>query len=263
MKQFSRREFCRQTLMAGTLALGCGTAAGAAPMWVDQRQVGPFVCQATFPLVGHESLLGELEPLQQELRRVLAVRPSREAIHVHLLATADEHRTYIAERFPTVPYRRALFVKQNGQSSVFAFLHSELADDVRHECTHAVLHADLPMVPLWLDEGLAEYFEIAKPLRARQHPHLKALKWDLRFGRVPNIRQLEEKDRLEDLTARDYRNAWAWTHYMLHGPVAAHAALITFLHDIRRNAAPGLLSDRLERAVPDARVQLVGHFKTL
>jgi len=235
--------------------------ASAEPAWVDQRQVGPFVCQADFPLVNHPSLLAELAPLEQELRRVLALQPCRTPVYLHLLANEERHKAYLSERFPGVPYRRALFVKQHGRASVFAFLHDELADDVRHECTHALLHADLPMVPLWLDEGLAEYFEVARENRFRKHPHLRALRWDLRLGMIPDMAELESRRKLEDLTARDYRYAWAWTHYLLHGPVAAHAELIAFLSDIRRHTAPGLLSDRLAQVVPEPAERLVNHIK--
>lgn len=263
MLMVSRREFCRRTLAAGAVALGAWGTASAAPVWIDVRQVGPFVCQAAFPLAGHEALLNELAPLELELGRVLAVRPCKSQVYLHLMANERQHNAYIAERFPEVPYRRALFIKQNGRSSVFAYLNDEMAVDVRHECTHALLHADLPMVPLWLDEGLAEYFEVAKPLRARQHPHLRALKWDLALKRFPNLRDLENKQRIEELSGRDYRFAWAWTHYMLHGPVAAHAELVTFLHDIRTNTAPGSLSDRLGRAIPDVEQQLLRHFSHL
>ena len=77
--------------------------------------------------------------------------------------------------YPRVPYRRALFVKSGSRGRVFAYEHEDLAVDVRHESTHALLHASLPMVPLWLDEGLAEYFEVAESQRAFDHPHSTAL----------------------------------------------------------------------------------------
>lgn len=245
------------------MGLGMATSAWAAPEWIDQRQVGPFICQAAFPLAGHEALLAELSPLEQELRRVLAVQPCKAPVYLHLMANRAQHTAYIAERFPEVPYRRALFIKQDGRSNVFAYLNDELDVDVRHECTHALLHADLQMVPLWLDEGMAEYFEVAKPLRGRHHPHLRALKRGMKFRRIPNMQALESKARLEDLSASDYRFAWAWTHYMLHGPVAAHAELVNFLNDIRTHTAPGLLSERLARAIPNVEQQLINHFRHL
>lgn len=263
MANVSRRQFCKRALVGSAVALGFGRVASATPNWIDERQVGPFICRSAFPLAGRETLLEELAPLERELQRVLAVRPCKSPVHLYLMANERQHNAYIAERFPEVPYRRALFIKQNDQASVFAYLNDELDVDVRHECTHALLHADLPMVPLWLDEGLAEYFEVAKPMRARQNPHLRKLKWDLRRRRMLTIRELEHKRQLEEMSAMDYRFAWAWTHYMLHGPVAAHAALVTFLHDIRNHTAPGSLSARLTEAVPSAVDRFQEHFRNL
>ena len=51
-------------------------------------------------------------------------------------------------------------MKGRGPGKVFAYKSKALPVDVRHEGTHGLLHAALPMVPLWLDEGLAEYFEV-------------------------------------------------------------------------------------------------------
>ena len=73
--------------------------------------------------------------------------------------TPAQHRTYIEAHYPDIPYRRALFIKEHGLAGLYAYRHADLAVDLRHECTHAMLHASLPYVPLWLDEGLAEYFE--------------------------------------------------------------------------------------------------------
>lgn len=235
----------------------------AAPRWVDQRQVGPFLIQSSFPLARHQSLLADLPLLEQELQRVLAVRPISTNIYVYLLSGERDHRRYIEQRYTEVPYRRALFIKQNGRASIFAYQNEQLAIDLRHECTHALLHGDLPMVPLWLDEGLAEYFEVEKPNRARLHPHLRSLKRDLRYNRVPYISELERRTKLAEMTERDYRHAWGWVHFMLHGPAAAHAELVTFLHNIRNHTAPGSLSDRLAQAVPNVRTHFQRHFKHL
>ena len=42
--------------------------------------------------------------------------------------------------------------------------------DLRHELTHALLHGVLQDVPLWLDEGLAVYFELP-PANEGVNPH--------------------------------------------------------------------------------------------
>lgn len=256
-------KLSRRALLAA--AVGClatpRRASAAASAWVDQRQYGPFQVRATFPLEGWEAELQELPALELELRRVLALRPCREPIDVELLSSKRQHRDYLSRRFPGTPYRRALFVKQGGKATVFAYQDDELGVDLRHECTHALLHADLAMVPLWLDEGLAEYFERSKESRAFGNPHEKLLHWDLRFGLVESLASLESKRDLSEMNSGDYRSAWAWTHFMLHGPHAASQQLWSFLAAIRRQEPPGVLSERLEAALPGLERRLARHFQ--
>jgi hypothetical protein len=117
------------------------------------------------------------------------------------------------------------------------------------------------MVPLWLDEGLAEYFEMPAGQRAFDHPHLKKLRWNLRFGMVPSMQSLESLQDLAQMGGPEYRFSWAWVHFMLHGPLPVHRALVHFLADIRKGNPPGKLSERLDRNVPDLEWQMIRHFK--
>jgi hypothetical protein len=242
-------------------------AAVSAPLahcqeWKDQRASGPVICRADFSLAGYEGLFHDLASVQNDLVRTLAVPPAAEPIELYLFQDKRTFSGYMQKRFPNVPFRRALFVKGAGPGRVFVYRHSELPIDVRHEGTHALLHAALPMVPLWLDVGLAEYFEVPPAERAHGNPHLNALKWDLRLGKVPKIAKLEAKGDLSDMNGTDYRHAWAWVHFMMHGPIEARDELVQFLHAIRMNTPPGKLSDLLERRLPGVEMRLVQHFKT-
>jgi hypothetical protein len=125
-----------------------------------------------------------------------------------------------------------------------------------------LLHASLPMVPLWLDEGLAEYFEAPRDERASENPHINAIRWGARLGRVPSIENLEGKETLDDMDRADYRQSWAWTHFMLHGPHEAHDELVRFLADIQASTPPGLLSERLRRRIPDLDSRFADHFRS-
>lgn len=257
----SGRRLCWLASLAGAM-LVCGTArARVENPWVDARQIGPFVIQATFPLKDYESVFADLPALERELVRTLGVPPARDPVYVYLFADAQQHREYIEAHLPKVPYRRALYVKTGGQAGVYAYRQPELDIDLRHECTHALLHSTLADVPLWLDEGLAEYFEVAESQRAFDNPHFDALRWNLRLGMVRSIPVLEEKRELSELSALDYRFSWAWVHFMLHGPDAAHRVLVDYLADARQQPNMDNLSDRLERAVPNSTEQMVRHFK--
>ncbi len=258
---FAARCLTVALLLVGGVCVVRPARAGEPPVWTDSRQLGPFIVRATFPLDAQQSLLEELPKLERELRRVLGLSPCRQPIEVLVLASEEQHRALLKQRFPGVPYRRALFVKQAGHSTVFAYQHAELAIDLRHECTHALLHADLPMLPLWLDEGLAEYFEMAAPERPFGNPHGESLRWNMRLGLVRSVKELETRRELPDLSGRDYQFAWAWTHFLLHGPQEATEQLWAFLGSIRRREPPGRLSERLEQALPGLNRRLVAHFR--
>jgi len=233
----------------------------AAPQWIDYRSHGSFHFQATFTLSSFEPLFRELSALEQELQRRLAVSPSSQRVEVYLFDDQNEHRQLLERIYPRVPYRRALYVQRGGRGSVFAYRHRELAVDLRHECTHALLHAKLPMVPLWLDEGLAEYFEMPAQMRAFDHPHLSKLRWNIRLGMGRSIESLEACHDLSQMGGVEYRFAWAWVHFMLHGPLPAHRALVLYLSDIRNSNPPGQLSDRLHDAVPNLNEAMEQHFR--
>jgi hypothetical protein len=229
--------------------------------WVDQRESGPFLCRAEFPLDRIDGLLHELEKLQADLVRCLGVPPAEEPIELYFFRDKWSYSAYLKKHLPQVPYRRALYVKHNGPGRVYSYRSSEFEIDVRHECTHALLHSVLPVVPLWLDEGLAEYFELPEKQRAFGSPYLNSLAWNLRLGIIPKLENLEKLSAVSDMGKSQYRDAWAWVHFMFHGPREAHAELGRFLQDFRDKSPPGLLSQRLERRIPGARRRLVAHFK--
>ena len=233
----------------------------AAPRWPDERTAGPFSCHADFSLTRHQDLLAETAQLQRDLMNALGIGPSREAVHLFLFERKTTYEGYVKRHFPNTPFRRALFIKQRGQGMVFAYRGSDFEIDVRHECTHALLHATLPMVPLWLDEGLAEYFEAPQNRRAFGHPHLTSVKWRVRLGRRHCLESLEKIDEWRNMSQAEYRDAWAWTHFMLHGSAEAHGELVRFLADIQAHSPPGLLSQRLRRRLPDLDRKFVEHFK--
>ena len=60
---------------------------------------------------------------------------------------------------------------------------------------------------------------------------------------------------------REYRDSWAWVHFMLHGPQAARTELVGFLTDLENHVPPDPLSQRLGRSIPDVEQQFVLHFK--
>jgi hypothetical protein len=240
-----------------------GRGVAAQITWLDTRQIEPFVIQATFPLAEYDGLFLELPELQQEISRTLGVPPARTPINIFLFADAEQYRSYTERHFPKVPYRPALFIWDGGSPAVYTYRKPDLHVDLRHECTHALLHSVLPVVPLWLDEGLAKYFEVPNKQRASGHPYFDDLKWkwSLRLGMVRTIESLEQRQNLTEMDAADYRYSWAWVHFMLHGPEPAHQALVNYLTCYQQSVPAGKLSVRLAEAVPNPTGHMIQHFK--
>ena len=66
------------------------------------------------------------------------------------------------------------------------------------------------------------------------------------------------------MTPRDYRESWAWAHYLLTGPDPGKAALLAYLADARVRPGETRLSDRLPALgdeSPDRR--LLAHLERL
>lgn len=244
-------------------ARGVNAASADGVAWIDTRQVGPFNIQATFSLASYEKLFAELPDLQRELTRTLGVPPANKPIYVCIFSDVDQYRAYTQKHFPQVPYRSAIFVLEGGSPGVYTYEKSDLDIDLRHECTHALLHASLPVVPLWLDEGIAKYFEVPAGQRAFDHPYFDDLKWkwSLRLGMIRSIESLEQRDDLIDLDAADYRYSWAWVHFMMHGPEAAHQTLVRHLACYQQSTPAGKLSVQLAQAAPNPTEKMIQHFK--
>ena len=248
-------------LLAGAAMFSAGAAGLAENRWPDERSAGVFHCHADFQLENFDRLWSEMGKLEIDLRQHLRVAPVKEPIHLFLFRDEKIYRDYIGLHFSDVPYRKALYIKAGGPGMVFAYLNDEFANDVRHEGTHALLHASLPVVPLWLDEGLAEYFEVPAAERAFGNPHLGKTRWAARFAQVPRLEDLESIHNLNEMGAAEYRHAWAWVHFMLHGPAEAHEELVAFLEAIGSHSPPGVLSTRLRKRMPDVNVRFVEHFR--
>lgn len=235
----------------------------ADPDWPEERIQGPFVYRANFSLAAQTPLLKEIAQLHSEIPQRLQLKQPLEPVHVYLLDDPTTYQAYVRHYFPQAPSRRALFIKDRGPGMVFAYQSREIDVDLRHECTHAVLHAILPMVPLWLDEGLAEYFEVPAPQRYGQNRHLSTVRARLRWKRPTPLVELENLRDVGQMNSDHYRDAWAWVHFLLHGPPEARDELLHYLTDIQSFKPPGRLSDRLSRPLPQVEYDYVRHFRDL
>lgn len=245
------------------LLLVTSCAAAEEPRWPDERSAGPFQVHADFSLADSETLLGELAALQRDLETTLGLKVGREPIHLFLFQEKATYQAYLQRYFPKVPNRRALFIKGRGPGMVFAHRGEDFEIDVRHESTHALLHTAVVNPPLWLDEGLAEYFEMPRSQRSTGSPHAKTIRSLAEVGALPRLDELEKIHDLHDLGREEYRDAWAWIRFCLHGPPEAADELRRYLQESAAKADPGPFGRRLRGRVPDLDRQALRQFQTL
>jgi hypothetical protein len=217
----------------------------------DQRSIDIFEIKSEFSLNNYGDLLAELRILRQQLTQDLGIKIGEEKVEVLLFSNRWNYRAYVGARVPEGINRRALFVKANGLSRIYAFNNMNLERDLRHESTHAMLHNALPFVPLWLDEGLAVYYEEVARKRLNNHHNKEQVKLNLRVGWQPSMTKLEQKNDMPQMDAGDYRQAWMWVHFLLNSSDTSKQILTTYLDEIESGTVKGSLSDRISKAYPN------------
>lgn len=247
--------------VASLIWLGQPSCADA--QWAATKTTGIFEIRSEYALDDKDSqiLIAQITQLQSDVQKLLNLEPQDRAVEISLFKNKTTYREHLAQRVPEGMNRPALFVQGSDMGRVYVYKRWGFDTDLRHECTHAVLHNALPYVPMWIDEGLAEYFEVVASKRSTGNPHLGSLKRAILFGWRPRIDKLEAAEDLADMGADEYREAWAWAHFMLHGPPEVRQVLSDYLFDIQSGEAAGLLSERLAEAVPQAEIRLVEHIR--
>lgn len=117
---------------------------------------------------------------------------------------------------------------------------------VQHEYVHAVLRNNLPGLPLWLEEGLAELYSTFEVVSGK--PRLgRAIPWHLRTLKKGTLLPLA------DLLAADtasalyqefddqgmfYARAWELVHHLFERPGSGHRQAFAYAAQVRRGVDP-------------------------
>ncbi len=243
-----------------------GQVAAAAPKKPGGQyaplRVSKFVFYADVPLEPADAVFRELEELPDQLQQELRLPAGNTVIQVYLFEDQAKYEAFMKDRFPWLPVRRAYFIadqKRPGAGEdlqVYTWMGPHLRTDLRHELTHALLHGVLKGVPLWLDEGLAGFFEQPPSHDGINPDHLDTIR---KGPFQPDLARLEKIGQVRQMEKPEYREAWAWVHFMLRGDPKAKATLLDYLKQLRDDPNPGLLLPRLKEAVPDPNEALAEH----
>ena len=223
-----------------------------------------LVVHSDFPLVANHRLLEELSARRMDLKDRLGVPLSDEPIHVYLFEDDDRFGGFVRLYHPDFPPRRAYFMETDTRLQVYAQWGDGVAEDLRHEVTHGYLHSVVPNLPLWLDEGLAEYFEVPRGSWGLNRAHLVDLVGRLQSGQwQPDLGRLETLDQPFKMTQEDYAEAWAWAHFLLETGPEHRTLLHDYLLDLRREGSAEPLSGRLQRRLEKPAWALIEHVRSL
>jgi len=276
----SRPGVCRVALVLSMLVVGCSSLTG--PRAVDNDAAAPapvhngpgkyhlresqFVFYSDFPLKASLPLFQELSEMREQIYRDLHLPESNTVIQVFLFEDQTKYETYMKARYAELPIRRAFFIKQprgNGGSDelfVFTWWGEHIRQDLRHELTHGILHSVLKDVPLWLDEGFAEVYELPPETNGYNAGHMDLI----RKGTFqPDLAKLEQLNEVKQMLRPEYREAWAWVHFMLRGKPESRKVLLSYLQQLRQPAPMPLLLPKLKEAFPVPADALIDHLNQL
>lgn len=240
------------------------TLGGAEPrQWPVELKVGRFEIHADFDVSLAPQLRPELSILAADVHELLEINSSEQPVHVVLFATGHEYQRYMRNYFPQLPERRALFIQDRGPGMLFAHWHADVISDLRHEITHALLNDGSQPLPLWLDEGLAEYFEVERQQRLDGNAYVAEVSRRAAEGIAPSLKQLEEIDQLQYFKEPQYRDSWAWVHFLLHRSAITRQILKRYLAELRSGGQPMPLWRQLSNIADDASGEFLAHFGEL
>lgn len=245
-------------------AIGCATWRGVPGVPDGNNLVlEQLIVYSNFHLPRQHRLLEDLRAERALVSSKLGLPVSDEPIHVYLFATADEFKSHARAHFPDISDRRAFFTESDTRLTVYAYWGDRVAEDLRHEVAHGYLHAVVRNLPLWLDEGLAEYFEVARGNRGFNAPHAQALLQAATLGWKPDLRRLEQLDSAGSMSQMDYAESWAWVHWLLETTPERQTFLCGHLNRLRDSADIEPLSLALRQLHLDFEKQLADHVASL
>lgn len=208
-------------------------------------------------------LIAELANLRQEIAATLELPVQDQPVTVYLFSDELRYAQYMKAVFPNLPPRRAYFVGTSKELAVYTYWGERIQEDLRHEYTHGVLHATLKEVPLWLDEGLAEYFEVSTQPVGMNRDYTLRLVTAVETGWRPDLNRLEQLTGVDQMQKADYQESWAWVHFLLHEGPETRAILLDYLKELQTTENPSKLRSRLEREIPTFEERLLQHAATL
>lgn len=262
LRRGNRRAQAGTRMLIALLGLLAGCRVANTPLGLPSKYTlenEHLVVQSDIKLSRNHELLKDLDTLREEILATLDLPVQKQPVTVYLFGSESRYAQYFHTRYPMLPPRRAYFVGSSKELAVYTYWGERIQEDMRHEFTHGVLHATLKDVPLWLDEGLAEYFEVAGQPTGMNREYAMTVASQIARGWRPNLERLEELETVDQMQKSDYQEAWAWVHFLLNHNEDSRTVLTGYLRELRTMSQPGRLSTRLHATIPVADMRFLTH----
>jgi len=200
--------------------------------------------------------LGQLRSLPERMAAFYRLKLTVKPAHVIIFANRAAYLNHLDKTLPKAPRRTSLFVVRGGNPTILAVDGDSLKRDLLHESVHVINYANFGSenLPLWLDEGTAEWFEADEPQQAMVHGEMiatimgdqrKALAVPLKLTSIERITTTIKADALS------YAASWAWSRFLGDPATECHRIWLRYLSDMQSGIAAGKFSHRLSLAVPN------------
>ncbi len=168
------------------------------------------------PMPRNHRLIEEITARRRDIASDLLLPLSDEPINIYVFENVADFEGFVGKRHSAFPDRRAIFVRNDTTLNVYAWWGEHVGEDLRHEVTHGYLHSVVPGIPLWLDEGLAEYYERPRGSEKLHEEHVASLVNVVREKAwSPDLRKLESLRDAATMSQLEYAESWLWVHYLM------------------------------------------------
>ncbi len=223
-----------------------------------------LIVHSDFFIPKKHRLIDELTARRADISGQLKLPVSDEPINIFIFEDADQYHQFMKREHAEFPNRRAFFVKNDTTLKVYAWWGDQVGDDLRHEVTHGYLHSVIPNLPLWLDEGLAEYYETPRGTHGLNTSHVFLLNDAFRRNEwEPSLADLEKLEEPTEMTQLHYAEAWLWVHFLLENENGNPKLLQDQLARLRMSAESEPTSRFVDIAIDDSNLKLIQHLKDL
>ncbi len=181
-------------------------------------------------------------------------------VNIHLIKKHTDLQEWIRSRIGDMGPVRGVFILDTNEVAIWNHGDEEqVLATLFHETSHVILHQLAPETPIWLHEGLAQYFETLDPDNPDARPGpLPAAAQRIRqwvddgtlmtLSDYLNIPETRWRQMAHDQDAVPYTLAWAIVHFLMSHPTGERT-LRRALHDLEKTGTRPTL-ERLHQLYP-------------